>query len=86
MELPITRHGSATRHYPARFVHYVGIIPCIGGRDPEARARLNAALAKAPLTAVQSLRRSPEEPDASCWFEGDGWWLSTAPAPGAGAA
>jgi protein-L-isoaspartate(D-aspartate) O-methyltransferase len=84
--LLITRHGGATQHYTARFIHHVGIIPCVGGRHPEAEARLNAALAKAPLTAVQSLRRLPEEPDASCWLEGDGWWLSTAPVPGAGGA
>jgi len=57
-------------------VHHVGIIPCIGGRDPEAEARLAAALAKAPLTAVKSLRRAPEAPDSSCWLSGDGWWLS----------
>jgi protein-L-isoaspartate(D-aspartate) O-methyltransferase len=84
--LLIARHAGQTRHYPARFVHHVGIIPCIGGRDPEAERRLKEALAKAPLTAVQSLRRVPEEPDASCWLSGDGWWLSTAPAPEAGVA
>jgi protein-L-isoaspartate(D-aspartate) O-methyltransferase len=67
------------RNYPARFVHHVGIIPCIGGRDPEAETRLKEALVKAPLTAVRSLRRAPEEPDASCWLAGDGWWLSNAP-------
>jgi len=79
--LLITRHAGETRYYPARFVHHVGIIPCIGGRDPEAESRLKEALAKAPLTAVQSLRRAPEQPDASCWLAGDGWWLSTAPVP-----
>jgi protein-L-isoaspartate(D-aspartate) O-methyltransferase len=84
--LLITRHAGETRHYPARFVHHVGIIPCIGGRDPEAESRLKKALAKAPLTAVQSLRRAPEEPDASCWLAGDGWWLSTAPVPESGVA
>jgi hypothetical protein len=25
------------------------------------------------------LRRAPEESDHTCWFAGDGWWLSTAP-------
>ena len=82
--LLITRHAGETRHYPARFVHHVGIIPCIGGRDPEAESRLKEALSKAPMTAVQSLRRAPEEPDASCWLAGDGWWLSTAPVPESG--
>jgi protein-L-isoaspartate(D-aspartate) O-methyltransferase len=84
--LLITRHEGETRHYPAWFVHHVGIVPCIGGRDPEAELRLKEALAKAPLTAVQSLRRAPEEPDASCWLAGDGWWLSTAPVPQSGVA
>jgi protein-L-isoaspartate(D-aspartate) O-methyltransferase len=84
--LLITRHAGETRLYPARFVHHVGIVPCIGGRDPEAESRLKEALAKAPLTAVQSLRRAPEEPDASCWLAGDGWWLSTTPVPESGVA
>jgi len=84
--LLITRHAGEERRYPARFVHHVGIIPCIGGRDLEAESRLKEALAKAPLTAVQSLRRAPEEPDASCWLAGEGWWLSTAPVPESGVA
>jgi protein-L-isoaspartate(D-aspartate) O-methyltransferase len=75
----ITRRAGGTRYYPAQFVHQVGIIPCVGGRDPAAEARLKAALAKTPLTAVRSLRRTPEEPDESCWLAGDGWWLSIAP-------
>jgi hypothetical protein len=28
---------------------------------------------------IDTLRRAPEEPDASCWLAGDGWWLSNAP-------
>ena len=79
--LMITRHGGETQRYPARFASRTGIIPCVGGRDPRAEARLKAALAKADFTAIRSLRRSPEEPDDSCWLAGDGWWLSTAPAP-----
>jgi len=77
--LLVTRQNGGVRNYPARFVHHVGIIPCIGGRDPKAETRLKEALVKAPLTAVRSLRRAPEEPDASCWLAGDGWWLSNAP-------
>src|SRR5271167_3307509 len=84
--LLITRHAGGTQRYSARFVHQVGIISCVGGRDPAAEARLGEALAKAPITAVQSLRRAPEEPDASCWLSGDGWWLSTAPVAGGDAA
>src|ERR1700746_668154 len=71
--LLITRHACETRLYPARFVHHVGIISCTGGRHRGAASRLNGALAKAPLTAVQSPRPAPEESDASCWLAGDGW-------------
>jgi len=50
---------------------------CFGGVLAE--ARLKEALARSPLTAIRSLHRAPEEPDASCWLAGDGWWLSNAP-------
>ena len=75
--LIITRRGS---RYPVRFASRTGIIPCVGGRNPDAEARLTAALARADYTAVKSLRRPPEEPDDTCWLEGEGWWLSTAEA------
>jgi protein-L-isoaspartate(D-aspartate) O-methyltransferase len=76
--LLITRQEGDLRRYPARFVGRVGIIPCIGGRDPEAEARLNAALASSDFAAIRSLRRAPEKPDHTCWLAGEGWWLSTA--------
>jgi protein-L-isoaspartate(D-aspartate) O-methyltransferase len=75
--LLVTRRGS---RYPVRFASRTGIIPCVGGRDPDAEARLTAALAIADFTAVNSLRRPPEEPDDTCWLKGDGWWLSMAEA------
>jgi len=77
--LMITRHGSEKQRYPVRFASRTGIIPCVGGRDAEAEARIKTALAKADFTAIRSLRRSLEEPDESCWLAGDGWWLSTTP-------
>ena len=80
--LLITREAGETRRYPAHYVSRTGIIACVGGRDPDAEARLKAALASSGFDAVRSLRRAPEQPDASCWLEGDGWWLSTAPIPG----
>lgn len=79
--LMITRRAGGTRRYPAKFVSRAGVIACVGGRDPLAEARLQAALQGSPFTAIQSLRRAPEEPDETCWLAGEGWWLSTAPAP-----
>ncbi len=49
------------------------------GRDPAAEERLKAAMAKSDFTAIQSLRRVPDEPDHTCWVAGEGWWLSTIP-------
>jgi protein-L-isoaspartate(D-aspartate) O-methyltransferase len=66
--------------YAARLAGRVGMIPCVGGRDPAAEERLTAALARGDFTAIRSLRRAPEEPDHTCRLAGEGWWLSTAPA------
>ncbi|HEY1432638.1 MAG TPA: methyltransferase domain-containing protein [Stellaceae bacterium] len=78
--LMITRRAGDPCRYGARFIGRVGIIPCVGGRDPAAEERLTAALAKSDFAAIRSLRRAPEEPDHTCWLAGEGWWLSTAPA------
>jgi protein-L-isoaspartate(D-aspartate) O-methyltransferase len=78
--LMITRRAGDPCRYTARFAGRVGIIPCVGGRDPAMEERLTAALAKGDSTAIRSLRRAPEEPDRTCWLAGEGWWLSTAPA------
>jgi len=77
--LMITRSPGDPCPYDASFVGRVGIISCVGGRDPAAEERLKAALAKSDFTAIRSLRRAPGEPDHTCWLAGDGWWLSTAP-------
>jgi protein-L-isoaspartate(D-aspartate) O-methyltransferase len=75
----ITRLPGDPPRYAARNISRVGIIDCVGGRDSEAEARLIEALRKAQgAPPVQSLRRSPEEPDETCWLAGNGWWLSTA--------
>jgi protein-L-isoaspartate(D-aspartate) O-methyltransferase len=76
--LIIERHAGETRRYPVRYAGQIGIIPCIGGRDPAAEERFQAALARSRLVTVRSLRRTPEEPDETCWLAGEGWWLSTA--------
>lgn len=77
----VTRQSGDPGRYPARFAGRVGMIPCVGGRDPAAQERLTAALARGDFTAIRSLRRAPEEPDHTCWLAGEGWWLSTAPLP-----
>jgi protein-L-isoaspartate(D-aspartate) O-methyltransferase len=75
--LIIERHAGETQRYSVRYAGQIGIIPCIGGRDPSAEDRLRAALAHSRLATVRSLRRTPEPPDETCWLAGDGWWLST---------
>jgi len=77
----ITRLNSNPDRYRARFAGRVGVIPCVGGRDPAAEERLKTALARGDFTAIRSLRRAPEEPDDTCWLSGEGWGLSTAPVP-----
>lgn len=76
----ITRQAGRSNCYAARYVCRVGIIDCIGGRDPDAEAKLTTALRGSQfMPPVQSLRRPPDEPDDSCWLAGNGWWLSMAP-------
>jgi protein-L-isoaspartate(D-aspartate) O-methyltransferase len=48
-------------------------------QDADAGRRLAEAFARG-WESVQSLRREGV-PDETCWFAGEGWWLSTAPAP-----
>ncbi len=77
--LLIARVHGLPHRYAARHVCRVGIIDCIGGRDPDDRARLTAALRKSRFEPpVRSLRRAPEAPDETCWLAGERWWLSTA--------
>jgi protein-L-isoaspartate(D-aspartate) O-methyltransferase len=77
--LLITRKAADLRRYEVRFVSRTGIIHCVGGRNTEAETRLDTALQTSDYTAIRSLRRTPEEPDDTCWLAGDGWWLSTGP-------
>ncbi|MCG2669628.1 protein-L-isoaspartate O-methyltransferase [Bradyrhizobium sp. GCM10023182] len=75
--LMITRpqQGAA---WPAKFLSRAQFIGCAGLQDAEAGRRLAEAFAKG-WESVRSLRRG-DAPDETCWFAGDGWWLSTAPA------
>lgn len=73
--LLITRpdYGST---WPAKFVSRAGFIGCVGLQDEEAGRRLSEAFAK-NWDEVRSLRLDGTSDD-SCWFAGDGWWLSMA--------
>jgi len=73
--LLITRpdKGSAL---PAKFVGRAAFIGCVGLQDEEAGRRLTEAFSNA-WESVRSLHLDGS-PDDSCWFAGDGWWLSTA--------
>ena len=77
--LLVTRPTAPGDPWPVRFVSRTGIIPCVGGHHAEADARLATALTQSHPSSVQSLRRSPEPPDATCWLVGNNWWLSTEP-------
>lgn len=65
------------QHYEARFLTPARFVPCIGATDPIAAKALGAAFARGDSASVRSLRVAPASPDSSCWFAGDGWWLSS---------
>ena len=63
-------------NWPAGFVSRAAFIACQGRQDEEAGRGLAAAFARDDWQAVQALRLRTE-PDATCWFKGEDWWLST---------
>jgi protein-L-isoaspartate(D-aspartate) O-methyltransferase len=67
-------HGMA---WPARFVSRATFIACSGPQNDEAGRRLTAAFAGGGWQDVRALRID-DPTDGTCWFAGDGWWLSTA--------
>ena len=74
--LLVTRAAAASI-FPACFVCPAQFISCDGARDPATAARLARAFANGGWQQVRSLRID-SLPDGTCWFAGDGWWLSTA--------
>jgi protein-L-isoaspartate(D-aspartate) O-methyltransferase len=62
--------------FAAAFVSPAMFIPCSGGRDDATAQRLIDAFRRGGTEAVSSLYRT-KPVDDSCWFAGDGWWLST---------
>jgi protein-L-isoaspartate(D-aspartate) O-methyltransferase len=73
---PLSAVGPA---WPAHFVSRAGFIACQGTLEHEnADRRLAAAFSDGRWEKVRSLRLDDAQPDTTCWFRGDGWWLSTA--------
>jgi protein-L-isoaspartate(D-aspartate) O-methyltransferase len=62
--------------WPARFVSRAAFIGCVGLQDDEAGRRLAEAFSK-NWELVRTLRREGTTDD-TCWYAGNGWWLSTA--------
>jgi protein-L-isoaspartate(D-aspartate) O-methyltransferase len=67
--------------WPAQFRGRAQFIGCIGLQDEDAGRRLTEAFLKG-WERVRSLRLDSAV-DETCWFAGDGWWLSTAEADAA---
>jgi protein-L-isoaspartate(D-aspartate) O-methyltransferase len=62
--------------FAARFLLQAQFVPCVGARDERTAQRLSEAFHNSGWAKVKSLHRN-DEVDESCWFSGDGWWLST---------
>ena len=60
----------------ARFLLQAQFVPCAGARDEGTAQRLSEAFHNSGWAKVKSLYRN-DAVDESCWFSGDGWWLST---------
>jgi protein-L-isoaspartate(D-aspartate) O-methyltransferase len=65
--------------FDARLVTRAGFIPCVGGQSEAAVAELRHAFEAGGWRDVQSLHIGTP-PDETCWYAGEGWWLSRAAA------
>ncbi len=72
--LLVTR--TTANDFDARFVQPATFIYCEGARDSGEGDELAKAFALGTWRQVKSLRRGTP-PDESCWYAGEGWWLST---------
>jgi protein-L-isoaspartate(D-aspartate) O-methyltransferase len=70
------RRGAQGAAWPARFISPAAFISCTGPQDDESGRRLNLAYANGKAHTVRSFRVD-DPTDETCWFAGDGWWLST---------
>lgn len=64
--------------WPAKIIGRAQFIGCVGLQDEETSRRLKDAFDK-DWEKVRSLHLD-SVPDDTCWFAGEGWWLSTAEA------
>jgi protein-L-isoaspartate(D-aspartate) O-methyltransferase len=72
--LLVTRYSAGG--YAARALMRVAFIACIGARDAQQARALRHAFAMRSEHNIRSLRRD-DQPDASVWCAGPGWWLSS---------
>jgi len=73
--LLVTR--TPTGEFAAKFTTGAIFTPCIGAQEDGTGQRLADAFARSNVAAVRSLRYHTT-PDATSWFAGPDWWLSTA--------
>jgi protein-L-isoaspartate(D-aspartate) O-methyltransferase len=71
--------------FAAKFVIQAAFVHCLGARDEQVGKKLAEAFKtsgmgnyqrQGGMWEVKSLRRDTK-PDGTCWFAGNGWWLST---------
>ena len=66
-------HGAI---WPAKFISGAQFVGCVGLQEAEANDRLKKAFSRG-RNRVRSFRIDGDKDD-TCWFAGDGWWLSIA--------
>ncbi|SFM20664.1 protein-L-isoaspartate O-methyltransferase family protein [Methylobacterium pseudosasicola] len=71
----LIRRGAGASAWPARFVSPSIFIP-LQGLAEDGSGGLAKAFAQGQLAAVRAIRFDGP-PDASCWYDGGDWWLST---------
>ena len=75
--LLLRRSGTGTA-WPARFVTRAAFIACQAGPECREERGLAQAFSGGGFEAVRAIRFGGR-PDATCWFHGGDWWLSTRP-------
>jgi len=74
--LMVTKPRRGGLAWPARFVQRAGFVGCRAEVPAGGDQGLAVAFAGGGWEAVRALRLD-DAADASCWFAGHGWWLST---------